>query len=335
MSESRSTLLVTGAAGFLGGRTAKFFGQNRKEFQVRATSRRDFRKEELQQHGCDFMEGDLADIDFCRKLVKNTEVVIHCAGLSSPYGQYEDFYRSNLLATENLLKTSLDSGVKKFVFISTPSIYFNFKERIGIKESDPLPVKMVNHYAATKLMAEKLVLDANQTDFKTIALRPRAITGAEDSVIFPRALEAHRQGKLKIVGNGENICDFTAVQNVIHAIECCLKAPENAYGEAFNITDGNPVKLWETLSEVLLSLGLEPPRKKVPKAIALLAAAAIENWALLTKRKEEPALVKYSVGILSTSMTMDISKAKNLLGYNPQISTQESIDEFVHWYLNL
>jgi 2-alkyl-3-oxoalkanoate reductase len=335
MSESRPILLVTGAAGFLGGRTAKFFGQNRKEFQVRATSRRDFRQEELQQHGCEFMVGDLTDIDFCRALVKNTKVVIHCAGLSSPFGQYDGFYSSNVRATENLLKASQESRVEKFVFISTPSIYFNYQERVGIKESDPLPAKMVNHYAATKLMAEKLVLEANQADFRTIALRPRAITGAEDTVIFPRALEAHRQGKLKIVGNGENICDFTSVRNVIHAIECCLKPKDAAYGEAYNISDGAPVKLWETLSYALVSLGFDPPKKKVSKKVALFAATIVEEWALFTGSKKEPALVKYSVGILSTSMTMDISKARNILGYSPQVSTQESIDEFVRWYLNL
>lgn len=332
MNEIKPILLVTGAAGFLGGRTAKFFGQSRGEFQVRATSRRDFRNEELQQHGCEFMKGDLADFDFCQELVKNAKVVIHCAGLSSPFGQYDDFYSSNVIATENLLKASLDAGVEKFIFISTPSIYFNYKDKIGIQESDPLPEKMVNHYAATKLMAEKSVLGVNRKGFKTIALRPRAITGAEDTVIFPRALEAHRQGKLKIVGNGDNICDFTAVRNVIHAIECCLKSKDDAYGEAYNITDGTPVKLWETLSEVLMSLGLEPPKKKVSKTIALLVASAMEKWALFKGSKKEPALVKYSVGILSTSMTMDISKAKELLGYHPQVTTQESIDEFIEWY---
>lgn len=334
MSENKPILVVTGAAGFLGGRTAKFFGQYRKDYQVLATSRRDFRKEELQLHGCDFLKGDLADFGFCQELVNNAAIIIHCAGLSSPFGQFDDFYSSNVLATENLLKASKQSGVEKFVFISTPSIYFNYKERIGIKESDPLPIKMVNHYAATKLMAEKMVLAANHNDFRTIALRPRAITGAEDTVIFPRALEANRQGKLKIVGNGENISDFTAVTNVIHAIECCLNAQENAFGEAFNITDGTPVKLWNTLSDALTALGLDPPRKKVPKMVALFAASIVEKMALWSNQKKEPALVKYSVGILATSMTMDITKARKLLGYIPQVTTQESIGEFVQWYLN-
>lgn len=334
MSTNQPIMVITGAAGFLGGRAAKHFGQTNAGFTVRASSRRDFRKSELEQHHCEFWKGDLADYGFCSQLMKNAEVVIHCAGLSSPYGQYGEFYRSNVQATENLLRASQLAGVKKFIFISTPSIYFNYQKRIGIKESDQLPKKMVNHYAATKLAAEKMVLAANQPGFQTIALRPRAITGAEDTVIFPRALEAHRQGKLKIVGNGENICDFTAVKNVIHAIECCINAPDNAYGEAFNITDGNPVKLWETLSDALIALGLQPPRKNVPKPVALFAASIVENWALLLRRRTEPALVKYSVGILSTSMTMDISKAKELLGYTPQVSTQESIDEFVQWYQN-
>jgi nucleoside-diphosphate-sugar epimerase len=63
-----------------------------------------------------------------------------------------------------------------------------------VKESDKLPEKMINSYAATKLLAEQLVLSQNNNNFQTIALRPRAIIGAEDTVIFPRVLEAYNKG---------------------------------------------------------------------------------------------------------------------------------------------
>jgi nucleoside-diphosphate-sugar epimerase len=326
----QKTILITGAAGFLGGRAAKYFG-NQVEYKVITTSRRALKKEELEANSCTFIQGDLEEYSFCEKLTNEVDIIIHCAALSSPFGFYEHFYASNVVATENLLKAGKKNGVKQFIFISTPSIYFTYKDRFNIKESDPLPEKMVNDYAITKLMAEKMVLDSNEANFKTLALRPRAIIGAEDTVIFPRMLEAYHQGKLKIVGDGKNVCDFTCVRNVIHAMECAINAPENAYGEAYNISDGNPSELWPSIQYTLKELGLTPPSKKVPVGIALFAAGIIEFIAKNLQGGKEPAMTKYGIGILSKSMTMDISKARELLKYQPIMTTKEGIKEFTEW----
>lgn len=329
-----NNIVITGAAGFLGGRTAKYLAQHFKENKIIATSRRDFRKDELENAGCVFMAGDLADAGFCQKLTQNTQMVIHCAALSSPWGNYDDFYTSNVVATQNLLQAAIKNKVEKFIFISTPSIYFNFQERFKVSEAEPLPEKMVNHYATTKLIAEKWVLERNNQGIKTIALRPRAIIGAEDTVIFPRVLEAYKQGKLKIVGSGENVVDLTCVQNVIEAIICCINAPEAAYGEAYNITNGEPVKLWNILNLLLTDLGFAPPTKKVPKKLALWAAGFVEWKTKLLSPQKEPALTKYGIGILADNFTLDISKARKKLHYKPSQSTLEGIKEFIDWYCN-
>ncbi len=327
------TILITGAAGFLGGRAAKYFGQN-KTNRVIATSRRAHRKEELESHSCTFVQGDLAHYPFCEELTQGVDVLIHCAALSSPFGLYKNFYTANVLATENLIKAGKKNGLKQFIFISTPSIYFNYEDRFGVKELDVLPGKMVNDYARTKLMAEEIVLAANCNELNSLALRPRAIIGAEDTVIFPRMLEAYQQGKLKIVGDGKNTCDFTCVRNVIHAIECAMFAPDFAYGEAYNITDGNPTALWPSINYTLKELGLTPPEKKVPLGIALFAASLLEFFALNFQSTKEPALTKYGIGILAKSMTLDISKARELLKYEPIMSTKDGINEFIQWHLN-
>jgi 2-alkyl-3-oxoalkanoate reductase len=323
-------ILITGAAGFLGGRTAKHFAQHLKEYTTIGTSRRNSRKNELNTEGVTFIAGDLTNADFCDELTKNVQIVVHCAAFSSPFGEYESFYQSNYVATDCLLKASIKNGVEKFIFISTPSIYFNYKDRFNVKESDTLPSRMVNHYATTKLMAEELILLHNGHGIETIALRPRAIIGAEDTVIFPRILEAYKQNKLKIVGDGTNICDFTCVRNVIEAILCCINADKQAYGQAYNITDTKPIIFWEALNYALKGLNKQPIVRRIPKNIALFAASIMEFKAQLFKEKE-PALTKYSVGILYQNFTLDVSKAKELLHYRPVMTTYEGINEYVEW----
>ncbi len=328
----QSKIIITGAAGFLGGRVAKHFVNHFTDYEIVATSRRDIRAEELQSVGCTFIAGDLCDENFCEKLTLNASIVVHCAALSSPYGAYEKFYSSNYIATDTLLNASIKNGVQKFIFISTPSIYFNFTSRYNVKESDPIPQKMVNNYAQTKLMAEELVLNKNQKGIETIALRPRAIIGAEDTVIFPRVLEAYHQGKLKIIGDGKNICDFTCVRNVIEAIICAINASQSAYGQAYNITDGKAEAFWDALNYALTQLNLTPPSKKVPKSVAMFAASMVEFKANLLKQKTEPALTKYGIGILAESFTLDISKAKQMLNYQPVMNTYEGINEYIQWH---
>jgi 2-alkyl-3-oxoalkanoate reductase len=325
-------IVITGAAGFLGGRTAKFFAQNFTDYQIIATSRRDTRTAELTANNCLFMAGDLSDISFCESLSKNAEIVVHCAALSAPFGEYDTFYHANFLATHSLLEASKKNGVKKFIFISTPSIYFNYEDRFNVSENDDLPKKMVNHYAETKLMAENLVLANNGKGIDTIALRPRAIIGAEDTVIFPRMLEAYHKGKLKIVGDGKNICDLTCVRNVIESIVCAIHAPAEAFGEAYNITDGEGVNFWDALNYALKALNLNPPTKKVNKKLALLVAGILEFKAKIMRDKKEPPLTRYGVGILANNFTLDISKAKKMLHYQPVMTTFEGINEYIIWH---
>ncbi|MFN0203762.1 MAG: NAD-dependent epimerase/dehydratase family protein [Bacteroidia bacterium] len=330
--ENKQKIVITGAAGFLGGRVAKYMASHYSNYQIVATSRRSSRAAELENTGCSFLAGDLTNPHFCEQLTQNAEIVVHCAALSAPYGDYETFYQSNYVATESLLSACLKNGVKKFIFISTPSIYMNFSSRLKVKESDPLPSTFVNHYASTKLMAEKYVLNANGKGIQTIALRPRAIIGAEDVVIFPRVLAAYHEGKLKIIGKGDNYCDFTCARNVIEAIICSINAQPQAYGEAYNITDGQSLLFWEALKYALTSLNLSPPTKKIPKAVAMFAANLAELSAKIFKHKKEPTLTRYGICILSDSMTLDISKAKKNLGYQPVMNTFDGINEYIQWY---
>jgi nucleoside-diphosphate-sugar epimerase len=333
MQTRKKTILITGAAGFVGGRMSKQFA-SLPDYTVIATSRRTNRKIELEHADCTFIAGDLLDTHFCKQICNGVDIIVHCAALSSVWGDYETFHKANVVATKNLLDAAMEIGVGTFIFISTPSIYFDFSDTLNVSEKDVLPKQFVNNYAATKYIAEQYVLSKNSAAFKTIALRPRAIIGAEDTVIFPRIIRAYTDGRLKIIGDGQTLGDLTAVRNVIEAVHCCIHADANAMGEAYNISDGLPVLLWPTINHILTTLGYTPITKKISAPLILFIASMVERIAKLAHSKKEPSITKYGIGVLAKSLTMNIGKAQSLLNYKPVQTTDEALKEFIVWYKN-
>lgn len=321
-------ILVTGATGFLGYRTLEGLIKLPEIDLIIANGRTIKKTHFIKHEKIQYQLGDLSDIDFVNKLVDQVDYVIHAAALSSPWGNYADFEEANLKSQTNLIQAAKKRGVKKFIFISTPSLYFNFKDRLNIKESDPLPSKFVNAYATTKRLAE---IKLENAALPYVILRPRALTGRGDTVIMPRLIRAFDEGKLKIIGDGRNRVDLTSVSNVVDAIILGTKAEGEALNETYNISNGEPVLLWDKIELVLKKMDRKLPSKKIPHTIVHCVSSLMEFKAKLTDNKE-PALTKYGVGTLSKSFTMDISKAKELLGYSPKINTDEAIIEFVNWY---
>ena len=189
--------------------------------------------------------------------------------------------------------------------------------------------KFINAYAETKRLAE---IELEKSTIPYIIFRPRALTGRGDTVIMPRLIRAFDEGKLKIIGTGKNIVDLTSVANVVDAIILGLNATSEATNEIYNISNDEPVYLWEKIDLVLKLLNKNLSPKKVPYQVVNTLAHFLEWKSILTNRKE-PALTIYSAGTLAKSFTMDISKAKTLLGFKPKINTDEAIYEFINWYI--
>ena len=325
-------ILITGATGFVGGRMLETFMEYFGNQQVIGTGRNETAIESWKQKGVTIEKGDLSDAAFTQSLFQKNaiKVVVHVAAKSSPWGTYESFYESNVVATRNLLETATAAKVERLIYISTPSIYFNFKDRFGVKENDPIDYEFVNAYTSTKYEAELLVRKfARETNLFTVIFRPRAIVGRGDTVIIPRVLRAYEMGKLRIVGDGKNTADFTSVANLCNAALLAMKADERCNGEIFNITDGDPQNLWDFIRFLLKNMDLNSDLKQVPYPLAYSVAFLQEKFNEIFKPDTEPALTRYGIGILAKSLTMDISKAKELLGYQPIMNPRESILEFI------
>lgn len=321
-------ILVTGASGFLGSIIIEEFSKN-NEYELISTGRNKNRLENLSKIST-IKQGSLEDIKFTDEVTKNIDIIVHSAALSSPWGKYQEFYNSNILSTENLLKSAVKNNVKRFINVSTPSIYFDYEDRFNIKE-DFLPKKFVNYYAETKYKAELLVKEFYDKDYiETLSLRPRAIIGKGDTTIMPRLIKAQKSGKLRVIGDGKNILDLTSVKNVVHAIELSIKSDKKSLGQAYNITNDEPVLIWEFIDKSFKRLGLNLNKSSVSFDVMYNIAKVLEGVSIFTNK--EPVLTCYGVGALSKSITLNLEKAKSLLGYKPIQNNNEALEDFVNWY---
>lgn len=316
-------ILITGGTGFIGSRTAEALlegGGHEVTLTGRSAPKWDHK-------GARFLRGDLIDPEFAKRACADQDAVIHCAGLAGTWGDYRDYNLANVVATQNILQGARAAGVKRVVNVSSPSIYFQYKDQFDLKENQ-VPPRFSNHYAQTKFEAERLMQFYHSDEMMTVSLRPRAVIGRGDQNILPRLLRLAREGQLVQVGDGDNVVDITTVENVIEAIRLCLSAAPEAMGQSYNITNGEPVRFWDFVDDVLHSAGLPVTRRKLPYAVVMAAAKVNESVSLMLNRQSEPALLPISVGVLSFSMTLDISKAREQLGYKPVCTTRDGIRSY-------
>lgn len=325
-------ILITGATGFLGGRLTERMSKEPSVQKITTTGRTLKPGNTCDSPKATYLLGDLSNETFVESLFQqHVDIVINCASISSPWGTYEEFYKANFLSQKWLVKHSTSQNIRRFIYIGTPSIYFDYTTRLGIAEEDYLPSKMVNHYAATKWEAEKYL---SASDQEYVILRPRALIGAGDTVIMPRLIRSHKEGKLRIMGDGKNVADLTPVSNFIDAIWLAVNTAKENCNTDYNISNGDSQQLWPNIQKVLKTIGMHPMTKKTPYGVLYAVAWLMEKNAVLFNKGKEPVLTRYSVGILAKSFSFDISKAREKLGYEPKQTINEAIVEFADWYKN-
>jgi nucleoside-diphosphate-sugar epimerase len=314
-------VLVTGATGFLGRRVVdRLLARGHR---VVATGRR----RELAPAGVPFRYADL-ERD-ASGVCDGAIAVVHCAGLSSAWAPYARFEAANLRGTERLLSEAEGAGISRFVHVSTSSVYARARDQYAVAETARLPKRPANAYVATKLAAEHAV---RRSRLPHVILRPRGIFGPGDTSIFPRLLRALGTERLPVIGSGRTLGDLTYVNNVAEAAVLAVEADRSALGETYNVTNAEPVRIWETIAELARTLELPPPRRRLPLRVALAIAGALELRSLATPGRPEPLLTRYTVTLLGCTTTLDPSRAMQKLGYRPAVSMREGLDRFVAWW---
>lgn len=317
-------ILVTGATGGLG--LAIVREALARGHQVVATGRSHSAGEALQAMGAEFLALDLADDRAdVMPLLGGCDSVIHAAALSASWGPARDFEKANVTMTRRLLETAALSGVGRLVFISSPSIFAAYADRLSIGENDLPTARPLNLYAQTKLAAERLVLAPRSDAMASCAIRPRALVGQGDRVMLPRLAELARRARMLLPRGGKALIELTELRDAAWAIcEAEERAP-SLRGRAINISGGRPIAVRDVATRLAASLGEHPRLVTLPLLLARPLAAAMEAIAHFRRSQNEPVLTRYTLATLGWTQTFDHEPAQRLLGYTPRHDALESL----------
>lgn len=324
-------VLVTGASSGLGRNAVEYL--RRKDIPVRATGRNAAMGTLLEKIGAEFIQADLTDLVSAqaKTLLAGVDTLWHCSGLSAPWGNEQQFELANVRATRRLGEWAAAYGVKNFVHISSPAIYFQFRHHLNIKE-DFRPQRYANPFARSKAAGEEVITALAMSNPKThfTILRPQGVFGPHDNVLLPRLLQMLKlSGTLMLPRGGETLMDMTYVENAVHAMWLATLAESTESGRAYNITNQQSRPLHTMVQHLMEHLGMKYRIRSVPYPMLDMIARGMEK--LSNKSHQEPMLTHYSVAKLNFDLTLDTQRAQTELGYWPQVSLDEGIIRTAKW----
>lgn len=309
-----SVFLVTGAAGFIGSNLCEALLE--MGYQVRAlddmsTGRQCNVDPFLPNPGYTFIKGDIKDLDVCMKACEGVDYVLHQAAWGSVPRSIEMplFYSlNNIQGTLNMMEAAHQQGVKKFVYASSSSVYGDEPHLPKVEEQVG---NLLSPYAVTKRCDEEWGRQYTlHYGLPTVGLRYFNVFGRRQdpdgayAAVIPKFLKQLMRGERPTInGDGQQSRDFTYIDNVIEAnLKACL-APAEADGQAFNIAYGGREYLNDIYHGLTRALGVDI----------------------------EPIYGPDRAGDIKHS-NADISKARRLLGYDPEWDFERGINAAIDWY---
>jgi nucleoside-diphosphate-sugar epimerase len=292
---------------------------------VRALARSERSAAAVSELGAEAVSGDLDDVEVLAAGAAGCEVAFHLAARVEQWGPWEEFERINVGGTRNALEASAKAGVRRFVHCGTEAALMAGEPLVNVDETAPLRPDSPAPYPATKAKAEQAVRGAGREGFETVVVRPRFVWGAGDTTLLPEMISMVEAGRFAWVGGGRNLTDTAHIDNVVEGL--VLGAEHGKPGEAYFITDGEAVVFREFISAMLETQGVEPPGRELPAWLAgALSRGGEAAWRLLPL-PGRPPLTRFTYWVLTQECTIDISKARAELGYEPIVSLEEGLAE--------
>jgi nucleoside-diphosphate-sugar epimerase len=320
--EGTRTAFVTGGSGFVGGALVRRLAS--EGWRVRALARSERSAAAVEQAGAEAVHGDLDGVDAMTEGARDCEVTFHAAATVDQWGPWEDFERVNVLGTRHVIEASRRAGVRRLVHVGTEAALSAGQPLVRVDESAPLRPDSKAPYCASKAMAEQEVRRANGDGLETVVVRPRFVWGPRDTTLLPELVKAVEAGRFAWIGGGEYLTSTTHVDNAVEGL--VLGADRGRPGEAYFVTDGEPVVFRDFVTGLLATQDLEAPSRKLPLPLARAGAAACETaWRLLPLRGAPP-LTRATIWLSGMEVTIDISKARSDMGYEPVVSIDQGLE---------
>jgi len=316
-------VFVTGGSGFVGGRLIERL--RAEGHGVRALARSAGAAERVRARGAEPVHGDLADVHAMRAGAEGCELAFHAAATLGDWGTREEFERGNVEGTNVALRACAEAGVRRFVHVGTEAALLDGGPLVNVDETAPLRPDSPALYSSTKARAEQAVIAANGERLETVVVRPRFVWGRGDTTLLPRMVEMVRAGRFAWIGGGYHLTSTTHVENTIEGL--ILGATRGVPGNAYFVTDGQPVVFREFVAELLATQGVEAPSRSIPARVARVLASACEEAWRLARLPGRPPLTRFVYWASGLECTIRIDKAREQLGYVPVKSIAEGLAE--------
>ena len=314
MFDSGTKFLVTGGAGFIGSNICEAL--LKKGHFVRcldnfSTGKRENIEAFIDNKNFELVEGDIRDLDTCMSACEGIDFVSHQAAWGSVPRSIEMpllYEEINIRGTLNMMEAARQSGVKRFVYASSSSVY---GDEPNLPKREDRIGNVLSPYALTKKVDEEYGrLYTNLYGLETVGFRYFNVFGRRQdphgfyAAVIPKFLKSLLNDEAPTInGDGEHSRDFTYVENVVEANLKAMTAPKEACGRAYNIAYGGQVSL-----------------NKLYKKLCQLLEKDIKP----IYGQNRPGDIKHS--------NADISNARRYLGYNPDYSFEKGIELAVDWY---
>lgn len=324
------TILVTGAAGFIGG--CLFHRLADYGLDVIGTVLFQEEAESLKAQGYKAMVLDFASNEPWDEMIKSVDIIFNIAAMFQEVEYTEDVYdKVNCKGALKLAKTASRVGVSRFIQCSTAGVHGDVKE---IPATEKTPFNPMDYYHRTKLAGELAILEFAKKlpeNGMTVTInRPAMVYGPGDLRMLKLFKTIH-SGKFRMVGSGKTLAHLGYIEDQIDSFLFCAVAPKDqVHCEAFNIASDVPLTLNELVSIIAKYEGVKIPRIHIPVAPVWLTALFCE--AVCKPFRIKPPLFLRRVGFFTHNRAFDLSKAKKHLGYESRWSNKMGIAKTIEWY---
>lgn len=319
-----SRALVTGATGFTGSNLCRRLVADGEDVVawVRPTSDTG----PLRALAVECREIDICDAGAVRAAMPGIDTVYHiAAAFRVEHVDAEEFHRVNVGATRNLLAAARDHGVRRFVHCSTVGVQGDIDDPPAAEQYRYAPG---DHYQESKMEGELAALEHARAGQPVSVVRPAGIYGPGD-LRFLKLFRPISRGRFVMIGSGEVLYHLTYVDDLVDGIVRAGRRPE-AIGEVFTLAGPRITTLRELVDAIAAAVGAKPPWLRLPYAPVYAASVVCERLCKLIG--VSPPLYPRRVEFFEKDRAFDISKARRLLGYDPQIDLDEGLRRTAAWY---
>ena len=319
----KMNILITGASGFIGRHLASRLA--RGGYPVRCLVRDSSDISCLKNLNLELFYGDLLARESLECALDKVDLVYHLAG--EVYSRKkDDYYKGNILATNNLLEVCEEKGTRRIIFLSSVGVYKPITTNTLLTEESEC--EPITFYGKTKLHAEELVKKHN---IPWVVVRAPIVYGPHQPAVLNRFfLDAVNKRKIYIVGKGDNLRSLCYIENLVEGLVSLANKTE-VKGETYILSDNSPYAFSEVVKTITKLIGKEI---KVVHLPSIFGNISWQIYNVMGRLFNLYFIELYVLKTMQLHWECDITKAKKEIGYNPKITLEVGVERTIDWIRN-